>query len=59
MELTERTSLTASGMMLWVNGINEAADNYSQVSDAHATGVIHDSDALFYGGRIGIKTNLN
>ena len=57
--LTESASLVASGMLLWVNGVNEAGDNYSQVSDAQATGIGNDEDAVFYGARLGVKIDLN
>ena len=57
-KLGERTSLVASGMLLWINGIAEAANHFSQVTDSQAKSINADTDVLFYGGRIGVKVKL-
>ena len=58
-KLNDAMSLVASAMVLWINGVSDPGDSYSQVADRQATSIDANSDALFYGGSLGLKINLN
>jgi hypothetical protein len=58
-EIAPNMELTASGMMLYVNGIAEAGSHFSGVADADARRIDADSDALFYGGTVGLTYRFN
>ena len=59
MMLSDTMSLVASGMVLWINGVSDPGSSYSQVTDIQATSIDAGSDALFYGGSLGLKIYLN
>lgn len=58
-EMSPNVELTASGMLLYVNGIAEAGSHFSGVANANARGIDADSDALFYGGTVGLTYKFN
>ena len=51
--INERASITASGLLLWIDGIAEASREFQMVSNSRA-GVVGDGHAFFYGGTIGL-----
>jgi hypothetical protein len=57
--LAPGVGLTASGMLLYINGISEATEYYGTVSDNHDRRVHDDGDAFFYGGTLGLNIKLN
>ncbi len=58
-EIAPNMELTASGMLLYVNGIAEASDHYAGVANENARHIDADSDALFYGGTVGLTYRFN
>jgi hypothetical protein len=59
-QIAPGVDLTASGMLLWINGVSEATSYFSKVTDRDARGKIHDNgDVLFWGGTLGVTVKLN
>jgi hypothetical protein len=58
-EVAPNLELTGSAMLLYVNGIAEAGDQFSNVADSAKRHIDANSDALFYGGTLGLTYKFN
>lgn len=59
MNLVPNVDLTLGGFLLYVNGISEATQYFSTVTDRDVRGVDSDGDILFYGGSAGLTFRFN